>query len=145
MHVLLLQLALEVGFTSVDVERYKHRKHSFVVACRGGNALKPIHLQETAQLVQSASVDGVIESKAEPRPLSRSATVTSGGAQIIMDAGRHLRTTERVVGRKHNQPWLLPVVTSTVVEEGRSRSKSKSHRMSKLQMFTQVSSVWLLS
>jgi hypothetical protein len=40
----------------------------------------------------------------------------------------------RIVPRRHNQPWLVPVVTCTVVEE----PPKKRGKQSRLQMFTLV-------
>lgn len=115
----LTQMAHQVGFTREDIDKYRHRKHSFTVACRGGSALKPIDFSSPSLV--DASSDG---------------TLTRGGTEVSRSRSVP-RSQQRVVGRKHTQPWLLPVVSCTVVEE--PKEKSKSHP--RLQMFTNVSNM----
>lgn len=101
----LSQMALEIGFCDRDLHKYRHRKHTYVVPCKGG-----------ADVTAVASVTEDASPMPPPPPPPG-------------DSRRGAHTPrERVVGRRHNQPWLVPVITSTVVEETQK----------KMQMFMQV-------
>ena len=136
------KLASEIGFTGSDIDKYRHRKHAFTLACRGGCAIKPVNIPAAAQLQHPADdsvhddAHGMRESKSTVSMpavgIQRSATVTSQADGIHSEKSRHSRTGDRVVARKHNLPWLLPVVSCTVVEEGKAKSSK-----TRLQMFTQ--------
>jgi hypothetical protein len=102
--VWLTNLAYEMGFRGGDIEKYKHRKHTYTVACKGGSAVVP-------------SEGPYGDDHELPRGLPVNAP--------------HM---PRVVPRRHNQPWLVPVVTCTVVEE----PPKKRGKQSRLQAFTLV-------
>jgi hypothetical protein len=129
----LSQLALEIGFQSVDIDKYRHRKHSFIVACRGGYALRPIPFPDDhPPAVEEPATGGVTESKSVPAVQRGGTGMDSLPHRPAKASPATSRHGERIVGRKHTQPWLLPVVTNTIVEEPSSRKKR-----SNLQMFTQ--------
>ena len=107
----LTNLAHEIGFRKEDVERYRHRKHTYTVACKGGSAVGPVAMDA------AGSGGGAADGDQLPEGL------------VVNNAN-----APRVIPRKHNQPWLVPVVTCTVVEE----PVKKRGKQSRLQMFTQV-------